>query len=495
MFAKIKSAFPTIEDTYLVDIEVDIGKGLHAFHIVGLGDKAINEARERVSGALKNSGFVSPKTQNQKITIALSPASLKKEGVYFDLAIAVGYMIASKQLSYNPKKALFCGELSLDGGLKKVRGVSAVISKAYESGIHEVYIPHENILEGNLFAEKIFVYPVKTLRELYFHLIKSTRIKPLTKGAEFPIKNNASTEPNKDETFLIDEIKNNAHAKRLLEIGLAGKHHMAFWGPAGVGKTMLAHAAQELVPKLTQQEIIDFAKHNLEYEVEKRGCTMVPFRSPHHSISYAALIGNAKQIGEITKAHKGILVLDELAEFDTRSLESLRQPLEEKVIRISRSEKNYELPCDFILIATMNPCPCGKQGSKVSTCTCALKNILKYKRKISEPLISRIPLWANIDLHGHSAEHNDSKDGYKTGRELKTNIMRVRKEMDKSGSIVIPFTQTAQALLASVQKRLLLSQRSISNIKKVSTTIACIDNKKQIDEECILESLQYRYTP
>lgn len=494
MFAKIKSAFPTIEGTYLVDIEVDIGKGLHAFHIVGLGDKAINEARERVSGALKNSGFVSPKTQNQKITIALSPASLKKEGVYFDLAIAVGYMIASKQLSYNPKKALFCGELSLDGGLKKVRGVSAVISKAYESGMHEIYIPYENILEGNLFAEKILVYPVKTIRELYFHLIKSTRIKQLTKREVLQIKNSAGTEFNINETFLIDEIKNNGPAKRLLEIGLAGKHHMAFWGPAGVGKTMLAHAAQELVPKLTEQEIIDFAKYNLEYEVEKQNCTIIPFRNPHHSISYAALIGNAKQIGEITKAHKGILVLDELAEFDTRSLESLRQPLEEKVIRISRSEKNYKLPCDFILIATMNPCPCGKLGSKVSTCSCSLRNILKYKRKISEPLISRIPLWANIDLNEHPEDQENSKEEYKIGAELKSNIMRVRKEISKADGIKIPLTQTAQALLASAQKRLLLSHRSISNIKKVSATIARVDGKDLIDEECILESLQYRYT-
>ena len=396
-FFKIYSAQAELISAHLVEVEIDISNGLYAFNIVGLGDKAIGEAKDRISSAIKYSGFKSPKQKNQKVVISLAPANKRKTGPNFDLPMALGYLAASKELFFDSKEKLFVGELSLNGEARTSTGIMQITTFAKQNGFKEIYVPHENIREAG-FVEDIKIYPVKNLDELVLHLKKEKIIK----AYERRLEDNTVLKSEIQKTATIDfsEIIGQEIAKRGLLIAASGKHNVAFYGPPGTGKSMLARAFPGILPNLNNKEIIEttsiysilgFLKNNLINEP--------PFRSPHHTSSYSAIVGGGINInpGEITMAHNGVLFLDELPEFDKRVINSLRQPLEEKQISISRTNESTNYPANFILIAAMNPCPCGYYKTKIKNCTCSPNNIENYQRKISGPIIDRIDLWIEIN--------------------------------------------------------------------------------------------------
>ncbi len=503
MFTEILSAQPAIPHSNIVKVEVDVSRGFHSFTIVGLTDKSVIEARERISGALKNSGFISPKTQNQKITFALAPAHLKKEGVYFDLAMAVGYMIASKQVYFEAQNKIFIGELSMNGEVRSVKGIVTMLTEAVRNKINEAYIPYENKLEAAL-IEGIIIFPIKNIKEIVDHLKKIKLVKNLN-GEIFLTKVGKSGEKlfkqHGNDTYKIDTITDNNFSKRALAIALSGKHHIVFWGPAGSGKTMISSCAKELFGSLNKKEVVEkcrlnFLSNSINTSQNLESLVEVPIRTPHHTASYAGMVGGSKKIGEITNAHQGILLLDEIAEFDSRSLNALRQPLEEKRICIARGEETIILPCDFLLIATMNPCPCGNNGSRVKKCECHPFLIAKYQKKISQPLIDRIPIWVHLDGGDSNGLKNNlfqKNDSVLCGTELEENIRKTKlKIQNEIDGVSLQFSDSAIRILNTACKKMTLSKRSRENVKKVAETIAYYDNKEMVDDNCVLESLQYR---
>ncbi|MFA6000485.1 MAG: YifB family Mg chelatase-like AAA ATPase, partial [Candidatus Paceibacterota bacterium] len=365
-FAKVYSAQVNLLKGVIVTIEVDLSRGLHSFSVVGLPDKAVDESKDRVSGAIKNSGFKSPKAQNQKIIVSLSPADLKKEGPFFDLAIAIGYLKATGDVKFDSEKKIFLGELGLDGTLRSIRGALPLVQEAKRKGFTEIFLPKENATEAAL-VEGIKIFGAKNLAEVIEHIDESR--KKLDKKARKitlqPKTRITYTKENKISDF--SDIRGQEGAKRGLEIAAAGGHNIAMYGPPGTGKTMLARAFAGLLPDLTLEEVLEITGiHSVAGAVQDELVCTPPFRSPHHTSSYVSIIGGGTypKPGEVTLAHKGVLFLDEFPEFEKRVLESLRQPLEDNVVSISRAKGTALFPSNFILVAAMNPCPCGNLGSK-----------------------------------------------------------------------------------------------------------------------------------
>ena len=510
-FSKVHSAQINMLRAYIVDIETDISKNtLNAFSIVGLPDKAVEESRDRVSAAIKNSGFKSPKEKNQKVITSLAPASIKKEGPSFDLGIAIAYLLASEDLLFEPKEKIFLGELTLDGKLRQIDGVLPLVREAKRKGFKEIYLPKENAEEGAL-INGIKIFGVGSLIDLIKHLQSFSSLEE-----EIILKNKLTEQPptkikRSRSISLIDfsDVRGQEIAKRGLEIAAAGGHNISMYGPPGTGKTMLAKAFCGILPELSFEEILETtAIHSVAGLLKNKLITQPPFRSPHNTASYVSLVGGGTNLkpGEVTMAHKGVLFLDEFPEFERKAIEALRQPLEDGIINITRAKGSVTFPANFILIATMNPCPCGNYGTE-KECICNPSSLLRYQRKISGPVIDRIDMWVEVSniKHEKLSQKNDNSEGTKEIRKRVSDARRIQKErFKKTGTdtnsnmsaknieSLIELDKQTQDVLNQSAKQLNLSARAYHKIIKLARTIADLEEQKQITSNHILEALQYR---
>ena len=506
-FSKIFSAQTIGLTSHIIDVEVDLSKGLHAFSLVGLPSASVDESRDRVSAAIKNSGFTSPKQKNQKIVIALAPAELKKEGSHYDLAIALAYLQASGETTFNPDKKLFLGELSLDGTLRPIRGTLLFAQAALNAGFTEIFVPKNNAEEAALITG-LTVYGAKNLNDVLEHLDKKNQkvIPPCIRT------NDTKASPTKKYEVDLSHIKGQDFAKRALEISAAGKHNLAMWGPPGTGKTMLAQAFSNLLPALSQKEMLEVTGiHSVAGTLREEVISEPPLRAPHHTSSYPSVIGGGStpKPGEITLAHRGVLFLDEFPEFDRRVIESLREPLEEGKIRIARSKGHETFPARFILLAAMNPCPCGKYGSE-ERCVCMPGTLTGYQRKLSGPIVDRIDLWVKVSKMSHDklsdARNGESSEVVRARVALARDLQKARfadhpraittnNEMradDVERFLTLP--TKLRALFNTSAEKLKLSPRAYHKVLKVARTIADLDQSGDIKENHLLEALAYRPT-
>lgn len=510
-FAKVYSAQVNLLSGVIVTIETDLSRGLHAFSVVGLPDKAVDESKDRVSSAIKNSGFQSPKAKNQKIIVSLSPADLKKEGPFFDLAIALSYMLAAGDLKFNSEKRIFLGELGLDGTLRSIRGALPLVQEAKRMGFEEIYLPKENAVEAAL-VDGLKIFGAGSLREVVEHIDEAPRSKEDKPVKKIPLQ--PKTEIIYAKEFKgadFAEIRGQESAKRGLEIAAAGGHNIAMYGPPGTGKTMLARAFSGLLPDLAIKEILEITGiHSVAGTTRGELVYNPPFRAPHHTSSYVSLIGGGTypKPGEVTLAHRGVLFLDEFPEFEKRVIESLRQPLEDNIVSISRSKASAIFPSNFILVAAMNPCPCGNAGSKQKACICKPSDLDRYKRKLSGPIVDRIDLWVSVGAvdykklgeegTGERSERiRERVSGArkiqearfkKSEREMKTNSEMNVKDL----GIHVKLGAEARKILDDSAERLALSARAYHRVIKIARTIADLDGSPDVAANHILEALQYR---
>jgi magnesium chelatase family protein len=506
-FSKIFSGQSDIMGANIIDIESDISRGLYSFSVVGLPDKAVEESRDRVSAAIKNTGFESPKSKNHKIIISLAPADLRKEGPAFDLGISLSYLLSSGEILFDPKNKIFLGELSLDGKLRGVNGVLSITKEAQKKGFEEIYIPKENTKEAGL-VKGIKIFGVETLDQIIRHLDETENDRSKIKM----IEEKETVIENTDTEFGFDfkDIKGQDNAKRALEIAASGGHNILMWGPPGTGKTLLAKAFASILPKLTYEEILETTSiHSVSGILKQKIIIDPPFRSPHHTSSHVAVVGGGANLrpGEITLAHKGVLFLDELPEFDRRVIESLREPLEEKIIKVSRAKGTAVFPADFILVAAMNPCPCGNYGSK-KKCICNPITINKYNRKISGPILDRIDLCIEVSEIDYKLLNESKilessekiKERVEKARQVqKERFIKFNVKYQKNSDIkskdlkkIVMMEPDAEESLIGFAEKLQLSPRAYHRVIRLARTIADLENSLNTKINHVLEALQYR---
>lgn len=487
---------------YLVKVEIDINHGLPSYDVVGLADVAIKESKQRVRSAIKNSGLAFP---INKITVNLAPADTKKEGSLYDLPIAVALLSATGEVPTDSVDGFaFVGELSLNGSVRKVNGILPILICAHNLGINKIFIPYDNRVEAS-YIEGLEVYAVKNLKELVTHFKNEKLIEPL-KHKTYEEAKQESVDTN---DFSL--VKGQYSAKRALEIAAAGGHNIMMIGPPGSGKTMLARSFPTILPDMSFEEALEVTKiHSIAGTLDDKVgiITKRPFRAPHHTATTVALTGGGAKAkpGEISLAHNGVLFLDEMPEYSRQTLETLRQPLEDGVITVSRLQQTVEYPANFTLIASMNPCPCGNYGSKTAECKCTPNQIHKYLNKLSGPLMDRIDLHVEVDSITYSELSEDIQE--ESSASIKERVDRARQiQLDRfKGTKIYNNAKMTNAMVkkyCKLDKRsidllgqafsdLNLSARAYNRILKVSRTIADLESSKEILPSHIMEAIGYR---
>lgn len=500
MAVKLHAAEVTGLEGEMIDVEVDYSRGLRSFTIVGLADKAVDEAKERISYAIKNIGLKPPHKQNQRVIVSLAPADIKKEGTGFDLSIALGYILASKQARFETRDKIFLGELALDGALRPIKGILALAKKSKREGFKEMFVPLGNGQEAAV-MEGITVYEAKSLSNVLAHLRGEVMLSGLAK-TKLEIKDHAHPSDLRD-------IRGQETAKRALTIAAAGGHNLLMTGPPGTGKTLLARALPSILPPLSYEEILEVTTiHSVVGLLDEPFATKRPFRNPHHTSSYVALVGGGTwpRPGEITLAHRGVLFCDEFPEFERRVIEALRQPLEDGFITVSRSRGTVRFPARFMLIAAMNPCPCGNLGSKTKMCLCTPASLFRYQRKISGPIADRIDLWMEVGQIEH--EELGQKSQTMPSQEIRQKVIQARTIQNErfGGKNILanselgireleefaPLSAPARNILNQAAKHMDLSPRAYHRVIKISRTIADLEGRDHIKEDHLMEALQYR---
>jgi magnesium chelatase family protein len=502
MSSKVLSAAVVGLDAEIVEVEADTGSGeLGKFVIVGLPDLAVSESRERVRYAIKNSGLRFPKV---KVTVNLAPADLKKHGPSYDLPVAISILAVTGSIKINGNldDMLFLGELALSGDLRPINGTLPIALKAQQIGIKTIFVPSVNAQEAKL-VKNLKVIPVDNLIQLVSHL-GGYEIISETAPVEFDFSN-------AEIMFDMAHIRGQEHVKRAMEISAAGAHNMLMSGPPGSGKTLIARTMPSILPDLTLEEALEITKlYSVACQLSA-GTALVtsrPFRSPHHTASGVALVGGGAwpKPGEISLAHRGVLFLDEFAEFPRQVLENLRQPLEDGVINVSRAAGNLSFPAKFILMAAMNPCPCGFTGDQEKNCVCTPSQILNYKKKISGPILDRIDL--HVDVPRVKFDKLASAENSERSSDIKSRIQKARciqRDRFKDAPFITNSEMTSEAiknfcpidelsknLLKAAVTQLHLSARAYFRILKLARTIADLGQETKILPSHIAEALQYR---